>query len=139
MNEIVKIPLYKIKSFKDHPYKVNEDEAFNELKDSIKANGLLNPLIVRKKDNTYELISGHRRKLVLEKLGCLEADCIIKELEDELIKEEENKRFLLEQDARKRASQKERAEKLESLSKEEYLARVLYEDSKKITHFEDLL
>ena len=83
MNEIIKMPLYKIKSFKDHPYKVKEDESFNELKDSIKANGLLNPLIVRKKDNTYELISGHRRKLALEKIGCLEADCIVKELDDD--------------------------------------------------------
>lgn len=66
-------------------------------------------------------------------------DADASELENEIMKEEENKRFLIEQDERRKAARKERNDTFESLSKEEYLAKSLYEDSKKITHFEDLL
>ena len=70
MSEYKKIKLSEIDSFKNHPYKVERDESFNELMDSIKSTGLLNPLIVRTKENgRYEMISGHRRKLALELLG----------------------------------------------------------------------
>ena len=46
MSEYKKIKLSEIDSFKNHPYKVERDESFNELMDSIKSNGLLNPLIL---------------------------------------------------------------------------------------------
>ena len=62
-NNIVKINLNDIDAFKEHPFLVNNDESFMELVKSIKENGLLHPLIVRKKENDrYEMISGHRRK-----------------------------------------------------------------------------
>lgn len=84
MSEYKKIKLSEIDSFKNHPYKVERDESFNELMDSIKSNGLLNPLIVRPKENgKYEMISGHRRKLALELLGEKEVSVNIKELSDE--------------------------------------------------------
>lgn len=84
MSEYKKIKLSAIDSFKNHPYKVERDESFNELMDSIKSNGLLNPLIVRPKENgKYEMISGHRRKLALELLGEKEVSVNIKELSDE--------------------------------------------------------
>lgn len=84
MSEYKKIKLREIDSFKNHPYKVERDESFNELMDSIKSNGLLNPLIVRAKENgKYEMISGHRRKLALELLGEKEVSVNIKELSDE--------------------------------------------------------
>lgn len=84
MSEYKKIKLNEIDSFKNHPYKVERDESFNELMDSIKSNGLLNPLIVRPKENgKYEMISGHRRKLALELLGEKEVSVNIKELSDE--------------------------------------------------------
>ena len=55
-----------------------------ELVHSIKENGLLNPMIVRKKDNgRYEMISGHRRKTALEILGISESEVIVKELNDD--------------------------------------------------------
>lgn len=82
MNEKI-IKLSEIDSFKNHPFLVQEDEALYELMDSIKENGLINPLIVRKKENRYELISGHRRKKALELLDINKARCIIKELSDE--------------------------------------------------------
>mgnify|MGYP002858275965 CR=1 FL=1 len=84
MSEYKKIKLSEIDSFKNHPYKVERDESFNELMGSIKSTGLLNPLIVRPKENgRYEMISGHRRKLALELLGEKEVSVNIKELSDE--------------------------------------------------------
>lgn len=50
MNKIEEIELSKIDSFKNHPFKVNNDESLKELSKSIKENGLLNPLLVRKKE-----------------------------------------------------------------------------------------
>ena len=84
MKELKQIKLDLIDSFKDHPFKVKKDESFKELIDSIRENGLLEPLLVRlKEDGRYELISGHRRKLSLELLGKKEADCYVEELTDD--------------------------------------------------------
>ena len=84
MSNIEKIELKKIDSFKDHPFRVNNDESLRNLITSIKENGLLNPLTVRKKENgRYELISGHRRKLAMESLGIDKADAYVKELTDD--------------------------------------------------------
>ena len=84
MKQIVKIELKNIDSFKDDRFKVQRDDSFNELKESIKENGLLEPLLVRLKDNgRYELISGHRRKLALELNWITEADCYVEELDDD--------------------------------------------------------
>jgi len=55
-----------------------------ELADSIKENGLLTPLIVRRKESgRYELISGHRRKLALEVLGIIDCEVEIRELDND--------------------------------------------------------
>ncbi len=84
MNSIEEVELSKIDTFKNHPFLVNNDESLKELSKSIKENGLLNPLIVRKKDDgRYELISGHRRKLAMEQLGFTKAKTIVKELTDD--------------------------------------------------------
>lgn len=84
MKEIVKIKLNDIDSFKNHPFKVNNDDSLNELITSIRENGLLNPLVVRRKENRrFEMISGHRRKLALELNGVEEADCYIEDLNDD--------------------------------------------------------
>lgn len=84
MSSIVKIRISEIDSFKNHPFLVNDDNSLKELAESIKTNGLLNPLVVRKKENgRYEMISGHRRKMALELLSIVQADAIIKELNDD--------------------------------------------------------
>ena len=80
---MTKIKIHEIRPFKNHPYQVNEDQSLSELVMSIKENGLLNPVIVRKKDNYYELISGHRRLKAMDKLGEIEIDATIRELTDE--------------------------------------------------------
>ena len=84
MKKIVKLELYNIVPFENHPFTVKKDDSFQELKESIKENGLLEPLLVRpKKYGRYELISGHRRKLALELNGIKEADCYVEDLTDD--------------------------------------------------------
>jgi len=81
---IEKISLDLIDDFNNHPFKVIEDESLKELADSINENGLLEPLVVRRKENErFEMLSGHRRKKALELIGKTEAICNIKDLSDE--------------------------------------------------------
>ena len=64
------IPIKAIKDFPDHPYKVKDDEDMMNLAESIKENGVLTPVTVRKiPGGSYEMISGHRRKRACELLG----------------------------------------------------------------------
>ena len=64
------IPLKYVDDFPGHPFQVLEDEDMEKLTESIRDNGVINPIIVRKKeDERYEIISGHRRKHACEKLG----------------------------------------------------------------------
>lgn len=73
-----------IDNFKNHPFHVNNDDSLQELAKSIKDNGLLNPLVVRPKENgRYELISGHRRKLAMDLLRFKKVNVLVKELSDE--------------------------------------------------------
>lgn len=82
-NDIVLLSVSKIIPFKNHPFKV-DDEQLDQLKNSIAENGILHPLIVRCVDDGFELISGHRRKRACELLGIKEVPCIIKELNDDM-------------------------------------------------------
>ena len=67
--------------FENHPFKVIDDEKMDELVDSIKANGVLTPVIVRPDDEgTYEMISGHRRLHAAERAGLTKIPAIIKEM-----------------------------------------------------------
>lgn len=84
MEQVVEIPLAKLVTFANHPFKVIEDEKMDELVESIKTNGVLVPGIVRKiNDNTYELISGHRRKHACELAGKETMPVFVKDLSDE--------------------------------------------------------
>ena len=49
MNNVIKVKLSEIDNFKDHPFSVRNDDSIKELMQSIKENGLMNPLIIRKK------------------------------------------------------------------------------------------
>ena len=82
--QVVGIPLAKLYTFENHPFKVIDDEKMDELVESIKANGVLVPGIVRKiNDNKYELISGHRRKHACELAGKETMPVFVKDLSDE--------------------------------------------------------
>ena len=82
--KVMTIPLDKITDFKEHPFHVTMDEDMAKLIDSIKENDMLMPALVRpKKDGTYEMISGHRRKFALSQLGRKEMNVIIRDLDDD--------------------------------------------------------
>ena len=75
------VPLDQIDDFPDHPFLVKDDDSMEQLIHSIEINGVLNPVIVRQKeDGRYELISGHRRKHACEKLGVEQIPVIVRDL-----------------------------------------------------------
>ena len=74
------ISINKLHEFKDHPYKVLDNEEMNELIRSIQEHGILSPLIVRPLEgatNEYEIISGHRRFHAAQKAGLTEVPAFI--------------------------------------------------------------
>ena len=74
------IKLEDLVPFKDHPYKVIENESMIELTESISIHGILNPLLVRPLEDTdgkYEIISGHRRFFAAQKLGLKKVPCTV--------------------------------------------------------------
>lgn len=82
--KVMTIPIDKITNFKEHPFHVTMDEDMAKLIDSIKENDMLMPALVRpKKDGSYEMISGHRRKFALSQLGRKEMNVIIRDLDDD--------------------------------------------------------
>lgn len=67
---IRELPIDQIADFPDHQYKVRDDEDMMDLMESIRENGVLTPVTVRKiPGGTFEMISGHRRKRACELLG----------------------------------------------------------------------
>ena len=77
--KIVEIELERLRTFQNHPFKVQADSQMIELQDSIKKYGILNPLIVRPRpDAMYEIISGHRRRFAAEQLGYRKVPVIIR-------------------------------------------------------------
>ncbi|WP_337532157.1 ParB/RepB/Spo0J family partition protein [Holdemanella sp.] len=82
--KVMTISIDKITDFKEHPFHVTMDEDMAKLIDSIKENDMLMPALVRpKKDGSYEMISGHRRKFALSQLGRKEMNAIIRDLDDD--------------------------------------------------------
>ena len=82
--KVMTIPIDKITDFKEHPFHVTMDEDMAKLIDSIKENDMLMPALVRpKKDGSYEMISGHRRKFALSQLGRKEMNVIVRNLDDD--------------------------------------------------------
>ena len=70
LTRIRNLPVDQIVDFPDHPYRVRDDQDMTYLVESIRANGVLTPVTVRKiPGGRYEMISGHRRKRACEILG----------------------------------------------------------------------
>lgn len=81
---IQQIPLSELFSFKDHPFKVHDDEKMMETKESIEKYGVLVPAIARPRiDGGYEIVAGHRRKRGSELAGVATLPTIIRDLDDE--------------------------------------------------------
>lgn len=77
------VEISKIRDFKDHPFKVVDDEKMEKLVESVRENGIITPVVVRQVGSDYEMISGHRRKRAAEIVGLKEIPCVVKELNDD--------------------------------------------------------
>jgi len=81
------IEIVKIRPFKDHPFKVVDDEKMQDLVESIRANGILSPVLIRPIGfDRYEMVSGHRRMHAAKLLGLERIPAIIRDMtEDEAV------------------------------------------------------
>lgn len=80
----IEIGIDRIRSFKDHPFKVIDDDKMADLVESIKANGVLTPVVVRGNDGDgYEMISGHRRLYASRLAGLKKIPAFVRELSDD--------------------------------------------------------
>ena len=78
------IEISRIHSFANHPFKVLDDDKMDDLVESIKQNGVLTPVLVRPdKNNSYEMISGHRRMHAAIKAGLETIPAIVRDIEDD--------------------------------------------------------
>ncbi len=78
------IEIERIHAFPNHPFKVLDDERMDTLVESIRENGILNPVIVRPdKTGNYEMISGHRRLHAAGIVGLSKVPAIVKEMSDD--------------------------------------------------------
>ena len=81
---VQEIPLTQLRPFKDHPFRVVDDERMTETAESVKEYGVLVPAIARPMpDGEYELVSGHRRKRACELAGLETMPVIVRELDDD--------------------------------------------------------
>ena len=82
--KIVEIPLSELFPFKDHPFKVLDDNRMLEITESVREHGVLVPCIARPRpEGGYELISGHRRRRACELAGIETMPVIVREMDDD--------------------------------------------------------
>ena len=84
LERVRKVKIGELVPFKNHPFKVVDDEAMLRTTESIAQFGVLTPLIVRPlKEGGYEIVSGHRRAHAAQLAGITEVPCIIREMDDD--------------------------------------------------------
>ncbi len=84
LERVVEIPLEEISDFRNHPFKVKQDEAMMEMVESVRHYGVLVPALVRPKpDGGYEMVAGHRRKLACTLAEKAVMPCVVRELTDD--------------------------------------------------------
>ena len=84
LEKVQKIPISELVPFKNHPFKVVDDEAMLRTTESIAQFGVLTPLIARPlEDGRYEIISGHRRAHAAEAAGLTEVPVIVRDMDDD--------------------------------------------------------
>ena len=81
--EIRSVPLSQLHPFKDHPFKVLDDDAMSETVESVKQIGVVVPLIARPAEDGYEIVSGHRRHHAAELAGLEAVPVIVREMDDD--------------------------------------------------------
>lgn len=82
--EIVMIDVNLLDEFNNHIFSAISQSKFNELKESVSRSGVLSPIIVRKKQDRYEIISGHNRVRCCKELNITEVPAIIKDYDDDM-------------------------------------------------------
>lgn len=81
---VLDLPLDQIGDFPNHPFKVRQDEAMMEMMESVQLHGVLVPGLVRQlADGSYQMVSGHRRKLANRLAGLDTLPCIVRDLTDD--------------------------------------------------------
>ena len=85
LEKIMELPIDEIHEFKNHPFKVRQDEEMIKLTESITENGILLPTLVRPSPDGkgYEMVSGHRRMKAAEMNGLDKVPAIVRDLTDE--------------------------------------------------------
>ena len=84
LERVQNISISELVSFKDHPFKVVDDEAMLRTTESIAQYGVLTPLIARPlEDGGYEIISGHRRAHAAEMAGLTEVPVLVRQMDDD--------------------------------------------------------
>ena len=84
LEQIISVPLVDLHTFKDHPFRVVDDEKMEETTESIKEYGVLVPGIARPRaEGGYEIIAGHRRKRGSERAGKSEMPVIVRNYSDD--------------------------------------------------------
>lgn len=78
-NKIAMLPVDDIRPFHKHPFRLYEGERLQDMVESVKEHGILNPVIVRTYNGTYEMLSGHNRQNAAKIAGIKEIPAIIKE------------------------------------------------------------
>ncbi len=77
-NGVEQIAIDSIKAFHNHPFHLYEGERLNDMVESIREHGVLNPVIVQKTDDGYEMLSGHNRANAAKLAGLTEIPAIVK-------------------------------------------------------------
>lgn len=129
------LPISEVKPNKGQPRKTFRSEELAELTDSIKQNGILQPLLVRKKGSGYEIVAGERRYQAAKAAGLSEVPVVIREISDD----EVFKLALIENLQRSDLSPLEEAQGYRQLIKEkgltqEELAKILSKSRSAITN-----
>lgn len=84
LERVQNISISELVPFKDHPFKVVDDEAMLRTPESIAQYGVLTPLIARPlEDSGYEIISGHRRAHAAEMAGLTEVPVLVRDMDDD--------------------------------------------------------
>lgn len=73
------LPVEKIRPFHDHPFRLYEGDRLDDMAASVREHGVLNPVIVQKKADGYEMLSGHNRLNAAKLAGITEIPAIVKE------------------------------------------------------------
>ncbi len=73
----------KLTPFAQHPFQLREDAAMDELTESVRAYGVLSPLLARPKGESYELVSGHRRRAAALRLGLQAVPVLVRDMSDD--------------------------------------------------------